>query len=84
MSSLVHLIILSESLWLTLVGVIGGTAITLLLTRSLQSMLCGLKPDDPLTFIGAVLLLLGAALLASFVPARVAARVNPIQALRHE
>lgn len=47
-------------------------------------MLFGLKADDPLTYGAAGLLLIAVALLASFVPARAAARVNPIEALRHE
>jgi ABC-type antimicrobial peptide transport system permease subunit len=47
-------------------------------------MLFGLKPDDPVTFLAAGLLLFAVALVASFLPARAAAKVNPIQALRHE
>lgn len=75
---------LREALWLAFGGVVVGAAITLLLTRSVQSMLFGLKPDDPLTLASAALLLLAVALLASFDPARAASRVNPIEALRHE
>jgi predicted permease len=76
--------VMIEALWLAAIGVAAGTGITLLLTRSLQSVLFGLKADDPLTYGAAGLLLIGVALLASFVPARAAARVNPIEALRHE
>lgn len=76
--------ILREALWLAVMGVIVGTGFTLLLTRSFQSMLFGLKPNDPFTLMAAAALLLSVALLASFLPARAAARVNPIQALRHE
>lgn len=76
--------VMSEALWLAAIGVAAGTGITLLLTRSLQSMLFGLKANDPLTYGAAGLLLIAVALLASFVPARAAARVNPIEALRHE
>jgi predicted permease len=76
--------ILNEALWLALIGAIIGAAVTLLFTRSLQSMLFGLKPYDPLTLLAACTLLSATVLLASFVPARAAARVNPIQALRHE
>ena len=75
---------LGESFRLVMIGVAVGTAITLLCTRSLQSMLFGLQPDDPLTLLSTGLLLLAVALLASFMPARAAAKVNPIQALRHE
>jgi predicted permease len=76
--------VMIEALWLAAIGVAAGTGITLLLTRSLQSVLFGLKADDPLTYGAAGLLLIGVALLASFVPARAASRVNPIEALRHE
>lgn len=76
--------ILSEALWLTLIGVGAGLGIALPLTRAVQSMLFGLKPNDPITFLVSGLLLIGVALLASFIPARAAASVNPIQALRHE
>lgn len=76
--------ILSEALSLCVMGVAAGVVITLFLTRSLQSMLFGLKPYDPLTLVAAALLLSAVALLASFLPARTAARVDPIQALRHD
>jgi predicted permease len=76
--------VLREALWLTCIGVAAGTGIALLLSRSLRSMLFGLKPDDPATYVVAALLLALVALLASFVPARAAARVNPIEALRHD
>lgn len=76
--------VLREALWLTGIGVVAGTAVALLASRSLRSMLFGLKPDDPMTYGIAALLLALVALLASFVPARAAARVNPIEALRHD
>ena len=76
--------ILREALWLAIAGVGTGAGVTLLLTRSVQSMLFGLKPNDPLPLLASGALLLAVALLASFVPARAAAKVNPIQALRHE
>jgi ABC-type lipoprotein release transport system permease subunit len=47
-------------------------------------MLFGLKPMDPLTLTGAGLLLLVAAMLAGWAPARRASRIQPVQALRHE
>jgi predicted permease len=76
--------VLREALWLALAGVVAGGAAALALTRTLQSMLFGLRPDDPVTFAVAALLLLAVALLAGLVPARVAARVNPMEALRHD
>ena len=56
----------------------------LALTRFIQSMLYGLKPTDPLSLIGAALLLFAAAMLAAWLPARRASRVEPMQALRYE
>ena len=76
--------VLSEALWLAVFGVVAGTGIALLLSRSLQSMLFGLKADDPVTYGVAGVLLIGVAVLARFVPARAAARGNPLEALRRE
>lgn len=55
-----------------------------MLTRLVKSMLYGIAAYDPVTLGGAVLLLLGVALAASWIPARRAAGVDPMQALRHE
>jgi ABC-type antimicrobial peptide transport system permease subunit len=52
--------------------------------RTAGSLLFGLKPNDPATLIGAMLLLGGVALVASLGPARRAARLDPMQALREE
>jgi ABC-type lipoprotein release transport system permease subunit len=55
-----------------------------MLTRFLQTLLFDTKPTDPLTFGTLTVLLAGVALLASFIPARRASRVDPSVALRHE
>jgi predicted permease len=61
-----------------------GLAASLAMTRLLQTMLFGIKPTDPATFLAVGLLLSGVALLACYIPARRAMRVDPIVALRHE
>jgi predicted permease len=76
--------VLREALWLTAGGVIVGGAAALMVTRSLKSMLFGLSPNDPSTLVAATLMLLAAAVLAALLPARAAARVSPMLALRHD
>jgi predicted permease len=76
--------ILRESTWLAIAGIVVGVSAALLLTRPVKSMLYGIQPYDPLTMVGGVLILLAVALAASWIPARRAARVQPMQALRHE
>jgi putative ABC transport system permease protein len=65
-------------------GLVFGIAGGLGLTRFLESMLFEVKPTDPLTFTGVALLLLLVALLACYIPARRAMRVDPMVALRYE
>jgi ABC-type lipoprotein release transport system permease subunit len=55
-----------------------------MLTRFLQTMLFEIKPTDPITFTALTILLAGVALMASFIPARRASRIDPLVALRHE
>jgi predicted permease len=76
--------VLGEASWLAIAGVAVGLGAALLLTRFLKTMLFGLKPTDPLTILGAGATLFAVALLAGFIPARRASRVEPMQALRHE
>jgi ABC-type antimicrobial peptide transport system permease subunit len=80
----VQQMILREVYSLALIGVLAGLISGLLLSRLIESQLYGLKSYDPLTFTGASLLLIMVALLASWVPARRAAGIDPIKALRHE
>ena len=76
--------ILSESTWLAGVGIVVGLGAALTLTRLVKSMLYGIEPYDPSTMVGGVLILLLVALAASWIPARRAAGVPPMDALRHE
>jgi predicted permease len=80
----VLLMILRESSWLAIIGIIGGLAAAIALTRFISTMLYGLKPHDPITLIAAAILLLAVALAAAYGPARRASRIDPMQALRHE
>lgn len=76
--------VLRETMLLASIGVVAGLAGAAALTRLAATMLFGLKPIDPLTFGGAAVLLIGIALAAGFTPAQRAARVDPMNALRHE
>ena len=76
--------ILSDGARMALVGIGIGLAAALALTRFMASMLFGVKPTDPITFLGVSLLLCAIALLACYVPARRAMKVDPIEALRYE
>jgi putative ABC transport system permease protein len=80
--------VLSLVLWqgmsLALIGVGIGVALALALTRAMQRLLFEVEPTDPFTFAGGATLLLGVALLACWLPARRASKVDPMEALRHE
>ena len=76
--------VLRESTWLAAVGIVAGVGAALALTRLVKTMLYGIQPYDPVTMADGVLLLLAVALAASWIPARRAASVQPMEALRHE
>jgi predicted permease len=76
--------ILRESTWLAVAGIVVGVGAALPLTRLVKSMLYGIQPYDPTTITAGILVLLAVALAASWIPARRAAGVQPMEALRHE
>jgi predicted permease len=76
--------VLGAAWWLTMVGILAGLGAAVVMGRLTASMLYGVKPYDPCTLAGAALLLIFVALAASWIPARRAARVDPMQALRNE
>ena len=77
-------LVVGQGLRLTLAGLLIGLALSLTLTRFLQSQLFGLAASDSVTFIGVAVLLSMVALAATYIPARRASRVDPVQALRKE
>ena len=76
--------ILGQGLRTIFIGVAMGIVGALALTRAIGSLLFGVTATDPLTFGAVALLLVGAALLACYLPARRAMRVDPMVALRYE
>jgi predicted permease len=80
-TSVVRMVV-REGMTVALTGAAFGVVGALLLTRSMSSFLYGVKPSDPITFVGVSLVLVGAALFATYLPARHAARTDPLRALR--
>jgi predicted permease len=80
----ITMVILRQSLYLLALGIGVGMLLALAATRGAASLLFGLQPNDPATLIAAAGFLTFTALLASYVPARRASRVDPMIALRYE
>jgi putative ABC transport system permease protein len=77
-------LILGEGVRLAAIGLLIGVALSLVITRLMSSLLFDVKPADPLTFVVVAVLLSLVALLASYIPARRAMRLDPTEALRYE
>jgi putative ABC transport system permease protein len=76
--------VLRQGVGLVAVGLVVGLAGAVLVTRSLEGLLFGVKPTDPLSFAAVAVLLLAVGLAASYFPARRAMKVDPLVALRYE
>jgi predicted permease len=76
--------ILREALTLTAIGVAIGLPVALALGRLMKAVLYGIVPHDPVTIIGTVVIMLAVAALAAWIPARRAAKTDPMVALRYE
>ncbi|MGB0036791.1 MAG: ABC transporter permease [Candidatus Acidiferrales bacterium] len=77
-------LVLSQGMRITLIGLAIGVVASLALARFMSSLLFGVSSSDPMTFIAVVAVLAFVALLASYIPARRAMRLDPMVALRHE
>ena len=77
-------LVLREALLLVVIGLVIGVGASLALTKTAKSLLYELKPNDPLTIVLATLLLAAVAVLAGYLPARRASRIDPMTALREE
>ena len=76
--------ILREALKLAIVGVALGILVIQALSSLIEGLIYGIEPNDPLTMIGAAMLMVIVAALAAWVPARRAAKIDPMEALRYE
>jgi ABC-type antimicrobial peptide transport system permease subunit len=77
-------LVVRQGLRLTAIGIVAGALIAVGLGRFLSSMLYGVQPADPATFLGVAVVLAAVALLACYIPARRALCIDPMVALRYE
>jgi putative ABC transport system permease protein len=76
--------VLRQGLGLAIAGAAVGLVGALIVSHLMAGLLYGVRPTDPVTFTAVALLLIGVALLACYIPARRAVRVDPLMALRYE
>jgi predicted permease len=76
--------VVRQGLGLAIAGAAVGLVCALIVSHLMAGLLYGVRPSDPVTFVGVALLLIGVALLACYIPARRAIRVDPLVALRHD
>jgi putative ABC transport system permease protein len=76
--------VLRQGTKLAVAGIVAGVVIGLMLTRMMESVLYGVSAADPISFAGAAVLLVLVALVACYLPARRAMKVDPMVALRYE
>jgi putative ABC transport system permease protein len=77
-------LIVSQGMKLALIGVVIGLAGAFAVTRAISSLLFGVGATDPVTFVIVTIVLVAVALLACWIPARRATKVDPLIALRHD
>jgi len=77
-------LVLAEGVRLILLGILVGLVTALGVARTMSSMLYGIRPTDPVAFAGGCLIVIAISLLASYIPARRATKVDPMVALRYE
>jgi len=76
--------VLRQGFVLVGVGLLVGLVLTFIASRGISSLLVGVSPSDPLTFLVVTLLLAAVGLTASFIPARRAMKIEPLRALKYE
>ena len=76
--------ILRQAVFLGVLGVSLAMPVILVLSKAMKIIVYGIEPNDPLTMIGSAMLMITVAALAAWIPARRAAKVDPMEALRYE